>query len=206
MNAETPLCRLEEILDSSGVAPSIEAMLPVGVRPRQLSVRTLLLGMLLALSDYRPAHLVRVHEALCSLPVKDKWRLGVIARWKDQEHELTYRQTERTYGLVVRALAKEKVDGAPSQALAAVMDALIEASVQVLGPPKTNALAIDWTAYESFARPPHGPQQRCADTEAAWGHRTSNHPSQSETFFGYYLQTATIVREEQGPPVPELTR
>ena len=36
-----PLPALEEVIDASGVAPRIEAMLPIGVRARQLSVRTL---------------------------------------------------------------------------------------------------------------------------------------------------------------------
>ena len=44
-----PLAAFEEIIDASGIAPRIEAMLPIGVRARQLLVRTLLLGMLLVL-------------------------------------------------------------------------------------------------------------------------------------------------------------
>ena len=40
-----PLAAFEEIIDASGVAPRIEAMLPAGVRARQLRVRTLLAGM-----------------------------------------------------------------------------------------------------------------------------------------------------------------
>jgi hypothetical protein len=46
-----PLARLEEIIDASGVAPAIEARLPIGVRRRQLTARTLLTGMLLALAE-----------------------------------------------------------------------------------------------------------------------------------------------------------
>ena len=37
------LDRLEEIVDASGVAEAIELSLSAGVRPRQLSVRTLLI-------------------------------------------------------------------------------------------------------------------------------------------------------------------
>jgi hypothetical protein len=37
------LAAFEEIIDRSRVAPRIEAVLPAGVRARQLSVRTLLL-------------------------------------------------------------------------------------------------------------------------------------------------------------------
>jgi hypothetical protein len=40
-----PLAASGEITGASGVAPRIEAMLPIGVRPRQLTVRTLLAGI-----------------------------------------------------------------------------------------------------------------------------------------------------------------
>lgn len=71
MGATGSLERLERILDSSAVAERIEALLPVGVRPRQLRVRTLLLGMLLVACDGRPAHLSRVSVATCSGPGVD---------------------------------------------------------------------------------------------------------------------------------------
>jgi hypothetical protein len=38
-----PVAVLEEIIDASGAAPQIEAVLPIGVRPRQLKVRARLL-------------------------------------------------------------------------------------------------------------------------------------------------------------------
>ena len=49
-----PLAVFEEVIDASGIAPRIEAMLPIGVRARQLRVRTLLAGMCLAQADHRP--------------------------------------------------------------------------------------------------------------------------------------------------------
>ena len=113
-----PLAALEEIIDASGVAPRIEALLPAGVRHRQLRVRTLLAGMLLSQADHRPAHLTRVHHALTALPAADQARLGVLEDWKTGPHLLTYRQTERTFGLAVKALEKDKPDGTPSQVLA----------------------------------------------------------------------------------------
>lgn len=221
-----PVQRLQAIVDASGVAERIELMLPVGVRPRQLRASTLLIGMLAALYDHRPAHLRRVHEALIALSEAEKWRLGVLATWKDGPHLLTYRQLERTFGLMVDKLAKEKPDGSPSAALSEVIDALLEASVQALGAPESSSLAVDWTDLESFSRPPRkrradpegaeglsghdAEQQRdehCADPEASWGHRRGDAPGQKdELFFGYYLQAATIVREEAGPEVPELVR
>src|SRR5215471_4066349 len=100
-----PLAAFEEIIDASGVAPRIEALLPIGVRRRQLSVRTLLAGMCLTQADGRPAHLTRVHQALTSLPEDEQRRLGVVAEWKNGPHQLTYRQTERTFGLAADALA-----------------------------------------------------------------------------------------------------
>jgi hypothetical protein len=77
------------VIDAAGAAERIERMLPVGVRPRQLSARTLLLGMLLTAADHRPAQLRRVHQALLELRDSDRSRLGVIADWKDGPHPLT---------------------------------------------------------------------------------------------------------------------
>ena len=102
-----PLAALEEIIDASGVAPRVEALLPVGVRHRQLRIRTLLAGMLLSQAGQRPAHLTRVRDALTALPEPDQVRLGVLEDWKTGPHQLTYRQTERTFGLVTAALSKD---------------------------------------------------------------------------------------------------
>ena len=204
--ARAQLERLEAIVDASGVAERIEAMLPVGVRPRQLRVRTLLIGMLAVACEGRPAHLSRVHEALSALPESEQRRLGVIAEWKDGPHLLTYRQVERTFGLVVGALAKEEPDGEPSEALSEIIDALLEAGVEVCGEPASSSYAVDWTDLESFSRPPKG-DGRCADPEAAWGHRRGDSPGEAdEAFLGYYLQVVTAVGEERGPAVAELVR
>jgi len=206
VGAEARLERIERILERSAVAERIEAMLPVGVRRRQLSVRTLLVGMTLVAVDGRPAHLSRVHRALTALPEAEQRRLGVVAEWKGGPHRLTYRQVERTFSLVARALASEEPDGRPSEALEGVLDALLEASVGVCGDPRTSSVAVDWTDLESFSRPPRK-DGRCADSEAAWGHRRGDSPGErDEVFFGYYLQVVTIVGEERGPAVPELVR
>ena len=75
-------------------------MLPVGVRPRQLSVRTLLAGMLLTLADGRPAHLSRVHGALVGLDEENRRYLGIVCQSKHGPHTLTYRQVEYTFSLL----------------------------------------------------------------------------------------------------------
>ena len=202
-----PLPVLEEITDRSGIAPRIELLLPTGVRARQLLARTLLLGMLIVLADHRPAHLTRVHQALTTLPEDDQRRLGVIADWKHGPHRLTYRQTERTFGLVADALAKDIPDGLPSQTLTAICDDLLEASIPDELKDASTSLAVDWTDMETFSRPPSRGTSDCADPEASWGHRSGGGPGQdSELFFGYYPSAATMMRDEHGPPVPELAR
>jgi hypothetical protein len=202
-----PLPVLEEITDRSGIAPQIEVLLPIGVRARQLAVRTLLLGMLIVLADHRPAHLTRVHHALVTLPEDHQRRLGVLAGWKTGPHLLTYRQTERTFGLVTRALAKHIPDGLPSARLQRLCDDLLEASIPGQFKNASTSLAVDWTDVETFSRPPSRGTSDCADPEASWGHRCGGGPGQdSELFFGYYASAATMMREEHGPPVPELAR
>jgi hypothetical protein len=202
-----PLPVLEDIVDRSGAAPRIELLLPIGVRPRQLLARTLLLGMLLVLADHRPAHLTRVHQALTALPGDDQRRLGVIADWKHGPHQLTYRQTERTFGLVADALAKDIPDGLPSQTLTTICDDLLEASIPDEFKDASTSLAVDWTDVETFSRPPPRGTSDCADPEASWGHRSGGGPGQdSELFFGYYPSAATMMRDENGPAVPELAR
>jgi hypothetical protein len=202
-----PLAAWEEIIDASGAAPRIEAMLPAGVRPRQLSVRTLLAGMCLAQADGRPAHLTRVHQALVSLPGDDQVRLGVLADWKGGPHRLTYRQTERTFGLAARALGKDKPDGLPSQDLAGICDDLLEASIPGEFKEASTSLAVDWTDLESFSRPPPARGGDCADPEASWGHRRNNRPGDAgELFFGYYFSAGIMMPGETGPAAPELAR
>jgi hypothetical protein len=202
-----PLAVFEAVIDASGVAARIKAMLPAGVRARQLSVRVLLAGMCLAAADHRPAHLTRVHQALISLPEDDQRRLGVLADWKHGPHRLTYRQTEYTFGLVTDALAKDEPDGLASGPLQGICDDLLEASVPEEFKDASSSLAVDWTDLESFSRPPPRGTSDCADPEASWGHRKNNLlRSDNELFFGYYFSAGIMTGEENGPAVPELAR
>jgi hypothetical protein len=201
------LATIEDIIDGARVAPRIEALLPAGARHRQLTVRTLLLGMHLALADHRPAHLTRVHQALTALPEPDQARLGVIEDWHTGPHQLTYRQTEYTFGLVTGALAKHQPGGAPLAALQAACDALLEASIPARHKQASRSLAADWTDAETWSRPPRHGTSQCADPEASWGHRTTNLPGpKGEMFFGYYLSAAVMAADENRPPPPELAR
>ena len=202
-----PLAALEAIVDASRAAPAIEALLQAGVRDRQLTARTLLTGMLLVLDDRRPAFLTEVHAALIALPQPDQARLGVTVTWKTGPHQLTYRQVEHTHRLVAKALSKDSPDGAPSDDLQAVCDRLLEASIPARHKQAPRSLAADWTDVESWSRPPRHGTTECADPEAHWGHRTVNLPGPNgELFYGWYLSIAVMVRDENGPPAPELAR
>jgi hypothetical protein len=201
------LARAEAVLDAAGVAEALEAGLPKGVRPRQLSARTLLVGALVALAEGRPAQLTRVLGSLSALPEADRSRLGVVSERRSGPHALTYRQVEHTARLLARSLAKASPDGQPSVALAGFSAAMLEASVPEAAKAASSCLAVDWTDLESFARPPVPDVRASAGPEASWGHRRGNGPGQKdELFFGYYLSAATMVADQAGPAVPELVR
>ena len=198
------LSRIERVIDDACVCTDLEGLLPSGVRVRQLSVRTLFIGILLALGDERPGHLTRVHRALVSLGEQDRRRLGVTTDWKCGPHTLTYRQVEHTFSVLRHALEKPEPDGAASEQLRETIDAIVEASVASEFKVASSSSAVDWSDQESFSRPPvQG--SRCADTEASWGHRNAG-LGKKDMFFGYYYQTVTMVRDETGDRVPELIR
>ena len=202
-----PLAAFEEIIDASGVAPRIEAVLPIGVRPRQLSVRALLAGMCLTQADGRPAHLTRVHQALTSLPEDDQRRLGVIADWKRGPHQLTYRQTERTFGLVADAVAKDEPGGLPSGLLQGICDDLLEASIPDQFKDASTSLAVDWTDLESFSRPPpHGPATAPTPRPRGGTARTTCCAAKTSCSTATISPPAVMMPEENGPAVPELAR
>ena len=127
--------------------------------------------MHLTIADGRLVRLTRVRQALLALPDADQARLAVIADWKIGRHQLTYRQTEHTFGQVVAALGKTEPDGAPAEVLQAACDRLLEASIPAAGKTATSSLAADWTDVECWSRPPRHGSTACLDPEAHWGHR-----------------------------------
>ena len=131
----------------------------------------------------------------------------MIADWKNGPHKLTYRQTERTFGLVAAALARDQPDGQPSQALQVICDDLLEASIPAESKDASTSLAVDWTDMESFSRPPPARGGDCADPEASSGHRKNNLlRREDELYYGYYLSAGIMMPDENGPAVPELAR
>ena len=73
--------------------------------------------MLLTQAGCRPAHLTRVRDALTALSEPEQVRLGVLEDWKAGPHQLTYRQTERTFHLVAAALGGNNPGELPSARL-----------------------------------------------------------------------------------------
>jgi hypothetical protein len=125
-------------------------------------------------------------------------------RLEGRPHLLTCRQAGHTFRLVVGALGKDQPDGVPAPELQRTCDDLLEASVPEEFKDASSSLAVDWSALESFSRPPPRGTSDCADPEASWGHRRNNlRHDEDELFFGWYLPDAIMVPDEQGPPVPE---
>ena len=164
--------------------------------------------MMLALADGRPAHLTRVHAALTGLPEDDQKRLGVIEDWKNGPHQLTYRQAGHTNRLITRALAKTEPDGAPAGGLQQLCDQLTEASIPAGFKNASTSLAVDWTDVEAWARPvPHAAAGTGADPEAPGDTATSTARSRKERCStGTTCRAAVMVKDEDGPAVPELAR
>jgi hypothetical protein len=91
--------RVEQLIDDSGVIAILEPLLPAGGRTRQLSLRTLLVGLGLATAANGPLYLNRAHRALLSLAPATRRRLGVTwTTTRGSEAHLTLRQVEVLYG------------------------------------------------------------------------------------------------------------
>jgi len=82
---------------------------------------------------------------LLALGASDQQRLAIITQWRTGPHLLSYRQVERTFALLTRALAKPTPDGTPSETLSDALDRLLEASVTVLGEPASSSYTLNWT-------------------------------------------------------------
>jgi len=221
------------VLDSSAVADVLSKAMPTGGRPRQLPVRSVLLGFLLAFSDGRPAQLSFAWRALKKLGTKDQLRL----RAATAEHSggrtkikpVTYRQFSDAFSVMMRAIdpspvpvfrpgddrsavlarARSGVEASKARELLdQVVDALLEASVPERFKSASASLAVDWTDHETWSRPrPQGDTEPANDPDAYWGHAKRNAPGASEQlFFGYYAQVATMVGDSGGDKVPELIR
>ncbi|MDA8311900.1 MAG: hypothetical protein M0Z46_15070 [Actinomycetota bacterium] len=95
---------LEAVLDRSGVAELLDGWMPKGGRHGQLGAKSVLMGMLMALVQGRPAHLSAGHEALFALDVADQVRLGALGTADGALHPATYRQFSHTHQVMVAGI------------------------------------------------------------------------------------------------------
>lgn len=193
--------RAEAVIDRSGLVGELEALLrPVATasgrhigRPRDLSVRTFLVGLLLTAGHGKNLHLRQVHRTLTrDISRTQQDRLGV--RFERRGEHLGTRKRVVSYNHVSRivcALAA-KVDMADDDYLQSIVDRLIIASI-ASGPGPSGHWAIDGTGVDTWANGLKSARRR-ADRDAAWGHRTPTpQKSMSEMFYGFDLYGFTIV-------------
>jgi len=217
------------VLDRSGVTEMLEEAVSSSGPPRQLTFRTVLLGILLSISNSKVAHLSAAYRCLCDLSVIDQVRLGVARPGREGLKTASYRMFEHSFNAMMKPIDPSPVPSfrgvAPLKRpghlakkragietttketmLVGLIDALLEASV-----PKAKGehrcLAVDWTDHESWARPKDKlSEEVSADPDAAWGHAKRNAPGAKDAlFWGYYAQVAVVACEEGAEkPDPEL--
>ncbi|MCB1256753.1 MAG: hypothetical protein KDB26_06595 [Microthrixaceae bacterium] len=187
--------RAEAIIDRSGLVDELEELLRPGGngRPRDISVRTSLVGVLLTAGHGKNLHLRQVHRVLTrDISRTQQDRLGV--RFERRGEHLGARKRVLTYhhfSRIVCALAA-KVDRSGEEYLQSIVDRLIDASIDS-GPDPSGHWAIDGTGVDTWANGLKSSKRR-ADQDAAWGHRTPTpQKSMSQKFFGYDLYGFTIV-------------
>jgi hypothetical protein len=210
----------------------LEHEMPTGGRHRQLSCAGVLVAMMLALSDQRPAQLAAGHRGLSSIPLRDRLRLGLS--WRDEDnvvHDVSYREFADTFKVMTRSIDPSPVPSFKGVAvsgraahleavrqgidrdhrqrrLEAFSDALLEQSIESRYKNASSSVAVDWTDYETWSRPrPKDDPVPANDPDASWGHAKRNAPGAKDClFFGFYAQVVTMVGDVGGDKVPELVR
>lgn len=212
--------RAEAIIDRSGVVEELEALLrptdprsgrQIG-RPRDISARTVLVGVLLAAGHGKNLHLRQVHRTLThSISRSQQERLGVRFERRGEhlgprKRVLTYHHFSRLLCAVTRKVtATVDADGTDASGayLQSIVDRLIAASIDA-GPEPSGHWAIDGTGIDTWANGLKSAARR-ADPDAQWGYRSPTpQKSMSEKFFGYDLYGFTIVPPQ--PPAGSSTR
>jgi hypothetical protein len=191
--------RAERVIDSSGLVAFLEDRIAqhkkVSGRPRELSVRTLLVALLL-LSQSGSIHLVRVPGILNGLDAATRKRLGVV-----RAGGVTRRQVERLYNLIADSLA-----GSSYANFDAFCDLLLQATI-ASECAKTNSIAIDGTSIDSWGRrrkhvdPTGAVSWVSSDPDAEWRRKSKDNPWKRPVF-GFDLTVAVTVSENDGPDVP----
>ncbi len=200
------IIRTLEWVDASGVPAVLEqALRPTGRgRPRQLTVRALLVGLKLAVDSAKTACLTDVFVVLTEvLPEAVQHDLGV--RDRRTGRVITVHQVRRLLDSIKNRLdpagmMRPEDRAARLAALQQVLDDLLAATMPAQVP-TSGAYAVDGTGTWSWARG-KGKLTAAADPDAAWGVKTSKSGKQ-ERYFGYELHAVVRVgRLNDDHPVP----
>jgi len=187
-------------VDRSGVAPLIEGLLRPTLRgrPRQLTVRALLVGMKLAVDTAKTACLTDVHSVLADGPAPSAQRdLGVVDPRTGAV--ITVHQVRRLLSAI-----QAKLDPSPATAaglapkeleeraasLQEVLDLMLEATMPA-APEHTGGYAVDGTGTWSWAKG-RKREDRSPDPDAAWGVKTHK-SGRTEAYFGYELHAVVRI-------------
>ncbi len=200
------ITRTLEWVDASGVPDVLEqALRPTGRgRPRQLTVRALLVGLKLAVDSAKTACLTDVFVVLTEvLPEAVQHDLGV--RDRRTGRVITVHQVRRLLESIKNRLDPAATNGSEERparlsVLQQILDDLLAATMPA-EVPTSGAYAVDGTGTWSWARGKDR-QTIAADPDAAWGVKTSKSGKQ-ERYFGYELHAVVRVgRLNDDRPVP----
>ncbi len=189
-------------VDRSGVAPELEALLrPTSRgRPRQLTVRALLVGIKLAIDHAKTSCLTDVHDLLVhDLGRNEQLELGI--RDRRTGRLVTLPQVRRLFTRVTDLLdptAARRRDRRRDRAalLQHVLDRLLDATMPA-GAHDSGAYAIDGTGVWSWSRGKRRTDQS-ADPDANWGVKTAK-SGKTEAYFGYELHALVRVGKTGDP-------
>ena len=187
-----------QVIDDSALAVVIEEKInahrPKSGRPRELSVRTLLIALLL-LSETGTMHLSRVPALLNSLDKKTKTSLGIT-----RKAGVTRRQVERLYNVIAAAFDSHGIESFDE-----FCDTLLVATLDKSSA-NTSSIAIDGTSIDSWGTrrrvyDANGVMSyRSSDPDAAWRAKSKDNPWKRPVF-GYDLTVAVTVADINGPDV-----
>jgi len=189
----------EQIIDSSGLADVFEARVQANQqrpgRPRELSMRTFLIGLFLV-TQSGTMHLGRIAPTLNGLPTATRRRLGI-----HRTGGITDRQVQRLFAAITAAL---RIGGL--NALDEVFDLLCDAT-QPDEASGTTSIAIDATDIQSWGnRRTIRSKKKVTDPDAKW--RGTQHAKAiwKNPLFGYDLTVAVTIPEVNGAAVPLTAR
>lgn len=189
----------EKVIDDSGLVTVLEARVAAlhvrSGRPRELSIRALLVGAFLV-AQHGTMHIRRVAPLMNQLPTATKRRLGI-----DRPGGVTTRQVQRLFTTITHALRTDGID-----ALDQVFDLLCDAT-QPDEADATTSIALDSTDVESWGRRRSvKSKKKVSDPDARWRGTQNAKAIWKNPLFGYDLTVAVTIPEIAGADVPLVAR